>query len=131
MKKLNIVVAVSSVRITMNRLDESLVQKIRDVDPCINVTEASDLVVGEFHGDVKAREKLNELLAEAEVLVGFFPPRNMQQRAPKLKWVQLLSAGADSLTNSEIWKSRIVITGVSGIHAIPISEYVLGTMLII
>ncbi len=129
MKNLNIVIAISSVRMTMNRLDDTLVQKIRDVDPSIKITEASELVVKDFRGDIEAREKLDKLLAEADVLVGFFPQKNMKQRAPKLKWVQLLSAGADYLTNSEIWRSKIIITGASGIHATPISEYVLGTML--
>jgi phosphoglycerate dehydrogenase-like enzyme len=73
---------------------------------------------------------MDALLAEAEIFVGFFPPPNLLKRAPNLKWVQLMSAGADRLLKSEIWQSKITITGVSGIHATPISEYVLGTMLL-
>lgn len=129
MQKLNIVVAVSSNLVSAPGLDESLMQKIREIDPSVNVTEASELMIREFNGDSRAKAKLDMLLAEAEVLVGRFPRQGLRQRAPRLKWVQLFSAGADSLTNSEIWRSRIVITGVSGIAATPISEYVLGTML--
>jgi phosphoglycerate dehydrogenase-like enzyme len=129
MKTLNVVTAVSAARVAAPRLDEALLRQIRQVDPSIRVTDASALVAGERRGDAEAKEKLDALLAETEILVGFIPPHNLLKRAPGLKWVQMMSAGVDSLLNSEIWQSRITITGVSGIHATPISEYVLGTML--
>jgi phosphoglycerate dehydrogenase-like enzyme len=129
MKTLNIVAVISAARQDFPRMDESLLEQIRAVDPSIRVTDASALAAGEHRGDAGAKEKLDALLAGAEVLVGFIPPRDLQKRAPRLKWVQLMSAGVDSLIGSEIWQSRITITGVSGIHATPISEYVLGTML--
>ncbi|MGD0794796.1 MAG: D-2-hydroxyacid dehydrogenase [Dehalococcoidales bacterium] len=129
MKTLNIVAVISATRQDFPHLDESLLKQIRAVDPSIRVTDASALAAGEHRGDAGAKEKLDALLAGAEVLVGFIPPRDLQKRAPRLKWVQLMSAGVDSLIGSEIWQSRITITGVSGIHATPISEYVLGTML--
>jgi D-2-hydroxyacid dehydrogenase (NADP+) len=130
MKTLNIVVVVSAVRQDFPRLDESLLEKIREVDPSVKVTDASALMAAEFRGDTSAKKQVDTLLGEAEVLVGFIPPHDLLKRAPGLKWVQLLSAGADGLARSEIWQSQITITGVSGIHAVPISEYVLGTMLI-
>jgi phosphoglycerate dehydrogenase-like enzyme len=129
MKTLNIVVVASAVRVGVPRLDDPLLQQIKQVDPSIRVTDASALMAGELRGDAAAKEKLDALLAEAEVLVGFIPPPDLIKRAPGLKWMQLMSAGADSLAGSEIWQSRVTITGVSGIHATPIGEYVLGTML--
>jgi phosphoglycerate dehydrogenase-like enzyme len=46
-----------------------------------------------------------------------------------LKWVQVTSAGVDRHRDTEIWRSKIPITGVSGIHATPIGEFVLSLML--
>jgi phosphoglycerate dehydrogenase-like enzyme len=128
-KTLNIVAVISAARRDTPQLNNSLLQQISQVDPCIKVTDASALVAGELRGDAEAKKKLDALLAEAEVIAGFAPPHNILKRAPKLKWVQLMSAGADGLAKTEIWQSQITITGVSGIHATPISEYVLGAML--
>ncbi len=130
MKTLNIVVVISAARRDMPQLGNPLLRQISQVDPSVKVTDASALVAGEFRGDATSRAKLDELLAEAEVIVGFAPPHNILKRAPNLKWVQLMSAGADGLAKTEIWQSQIIITGVSGIHATPISEYVLGMMLL-
>jgi phosphoglycerate dehydrogenase-like enzyme len=129
MKTLNIVAVISAARRDNPKLGDSLLQKIRQVDPLIRVTDASTLVAGEREGDAEAKGKLDALLADAEVIAGFAPPQNILKRAPKLKWVQLMSAGADGVARTEIWQSDITITGVSGIHATPISEYVLGMML--
>jgi phosphoglycerate dehydrogenase-like enzyme len=40
-----------------------------------------------------------------------------------------MSAGVDRLRDTDIWRSDLIITGVSGIHATPIGEFVLGLML--
>jgi phosphoglycerate dehydrogenase-like enzyme len=130
MKTLNIAVVISAARADAPQLGNPLLEQIRRVDPSIRVTDASGLVGGERQGDVKAKAKLDALLSETEIIVGFAPPNNLLKRAPNLKWVQLMSAGADGMAKSEIWQSEITITGVSGIHATPISEYVLGTMLL-
>jgi phosphoglycerate dehydrogenase-like enzyme len=46
-----------------------------------------------------------------------------------LKWLQLTSAGVDRLLDAPVVRSRVVVTTASGIHAVPISEYVIGAML--
>lgn len=45
-----------------------------------------------------------------------------------VKWIHVSSAGVDKLSE-ELKKSSIVITNSSGVHPIPISEHVLGFML--
>jgi phosphoglycerate dehydrogenase-like enzyme len=130
MKTLNIAVVISAARRDDPQLGNPLLELIKKVDPSIRVTDASALAAGQLRGDAEAKAKMDALLAETEILVGFVPPQDLLKRAPKLKWVQLMSAGADGVTRSEIWQSNITITGVSGIHATPISEYVLGTMLL-
>jgi phosphoglycerate dehydrogenase-like enzyme len=50
-------------------------------------------------------------------------------RAPRLRWVQLHSAGVDHLLDTPLWRSDVAVTTSSGIHAPNIAEYVLAMML--
>jgi len=68
------------------------------------------------------------LLKEAEVLYTWDARFDLSE-APKLRWVQLFSAGADHLLGKPIMDSDIAITSSSGIHAIPLAEYVFASML--
>ena len=49
--------------------------------------------------------------------------------APNLQWIQLTSAGADRLLNSGFIEEGITVTTVSGLHATPIGEFIIGAML--
>ena len=49
--------------------------------------------------------------------------------APRLKWIQLTSAGADRLLNSGFIEGGVTVTTVSGLHATPIGEFVLSAIL--
>jgi len=70
-----------------------------------------------------------ELLAGGgDVLLTFIMPNDLMQRAPNLKWVQLLSAGADHAMGA-ISSASIPMTTASGIHATPIAEYTIASML--
>ena len=65
-----------------------------------------------------------------DVLFGFRVPDELVRRAPDLKWVQLLSAGADHIMKGELAaRSAIAVTNSSGIHSTPIAEYTIGSML--
>lgn len=46
-----------------------------------------------------------------------------------LKWVQAISAGVDYMPLSEFEKKNILLSNGSGIHALSISEHVIGTLL--
>jgi phosphoglycerate dehydrogenase-like enzyme len=50
-------------------------------------------------------------------------------RFPKLKWIQMLSAGIEDLPLKEVQNRGICVTNASGIHITPMSEYVLLCML--
>src|SRR5437899_10212355 len=78
-----------------------------------------------------ARQTLEPILRETEILLSNpIVPDNILDRAAHLRWVQLTSAGADRLVDSELVHSgRVTVTTASGIHAIPISEYVIGVMI--
>jgi phosphoglycerate dehydrogenase-like enzyme len=69
------------------------------------------------------------LWREVEVLFTFraFPTR---EEAPRLRWIQLNSAGAEAaLSHSTYLHSPIQLTNLSGIHAVPIAEHVFTVLL--
>jgi phosphoglycerate dehydrogenase-like enzyme len=82
-------------------------------------------------GEEDARTIVDEVLAGTEVLLSNpVVPESILQRAPNLKWVQLTSAGADRLIDSELVRSSgVSVTTASGIHAVPIGEYVIGAII--
>lgn len=78
-----------------------------------------------------ASPELDRMLQDCEIMLGWLLPRDLPRRAPRLKWVQLYSAGTDHLRGTDILESGITVTTVSGIHAVPIGEYVLMAMLML
>ena len=79
----------------------------------------------------EARARLDAILSEAEVILSNpMAPNDVLDRAPKLRWLQLTSAGVDRLLDAPIVHAPgVEVTTASGIHAVPISEFVLGAML--
>ncbi len=74
-------------------------------------------------------DEVRELIANGcDAMLTFIMPKDLEERAPNLKWVQLLSAGADHAMGS-LQTSRITMTTASGIHATPIAEYTIASML--
>lgn len=65
-----------------------------------------------------------------DVYFGFRVPDELMRRAPGLKWVQLLSAGADHILRGLLGeRANVAVTTASGIHSTPIAEYTIGSML--
>lgn len=50
---------------------------------------------------------------------------------PKLKWIQLISAGANQVTKTAIADSNILVTTASGLHGVPIGQFVTGNLLML
>ena len=74
-------------------------------------------------------EEVNELVADGcDVMLTFITPTDLGTRVPQLKWVQLLSAGADHALSS-LNNGSFAMTTASGIHATPIAEYTIASML--
>jgi D-2-hydroxyacid dehydrogenase (NADP+) len=131
METLNVVVVTPAFDRSLPHADDDNLHRIGEVSPKIVVKDASSLIVAEFQGDNSQKEKLDKILAKADILFGLILPKDLLARAPKLKWLQMMSAGVDRLRDTEIWRSKVTITGVSGIHASPIGEFVLGFMLML
>jgi D-2-hydroxyacid dehydrogenase (NADP+) len=110
-------------------IGDELLQQITTISPGTKLSNVSELVRAERRGDLARQDELNALLAEAEVIYGLRLPKNVVARAPKLKWVQVMSAGVDRFLDDEFRRSSVIMTNVSGIHATPIGEIILGMML--
>lgn len=66
--------------------------------------------------------------SDVDVLVTEPVPRDLA-RWPKLRWVQLLSAGSNHLRGHPVWGTSIAVTNASGTHAVPIAQYITVTWL--
>jgi D-2-hydroxyacid dehydrogenase (NADP+) len=111
-------------------IDEQNLQKIKEVSNRIRVDQVSPLIIAERKGDFARKEELNLLFQRAEVIYGWIHhfPKDLLDRAPRLDWIQVMSAGVDRLPE-ELMKSRIKVTCASGIHGTPMGEVVLEMML--
>lgn len=73
-------------------------------------------------------ESVSAHLASADIAVGNISPRLLAS-APRLGWLQLMSAGADRYVLADELPPGLVITTASGVFGIPIAEHVLGMVL--
>lgn len=65
-----------------------------------------------------------------DVLFSLRVPDDLMRRAPQLKWVQLLSAGADHILRGQLAeRTAVAVTTASGVASITIAEYTIGSML--
>ena len=106
---------------TLRFTDEQLDQ-LKAVSPRLLVTQQTCRSVQ----DVAAA--LTDL-PSTEILYAFYVPDELQTLAPRLRWVQLHTAGADHILDRPIMSSDLAITTASGIHATPIAEYVFASIL--
>jgi phosphoglycerate dehydrogenase-like enzyme len=72
------------------------------------------------------RAELQRVLDDVEILTGWFP-HDLIPEAPNLRWVQQWGAGANWLMRCpQVVEMDFILTNVSGLHAIPISEHILA-----
>ncbi len=69
------------------------------------------------------------VLPDVEIMAGWTTPE-LIARAPRLRWVHQWAAGAEwVLEHPQAAARDFILTNTAGIHAIPITEHVLGMML--
>ena len=139
----------------MRKIDVLIIQrlgaadraKIEAVDPSIRVTDAGGWFDGEYRetwpaytaarylrsGSAGAgtREERDQLLAEAEVILGGWPfPLDLRARAPRLKWFHQRPAGASNLLRGDLWGSDVIVTTSRGVGStLAMAEYALAGIL--
>ena len=65
---------------------------------------------------------------EVEILIAGWPPTDLS-RVPRLRWLQVPSAGVDHLAADPPWRKGLLVTNAKGVYAVPIAEYVTGMVL--
>ena len=95
---------------------ERLVDAIRDRRPDIDLCHPDE-------------DDLLDAVADAEIVVTGRLPEEVLAAADDLRWVQALSAGTDAYNHDALDARDIALTTVSGIHAKPIAQQVLGYLL--
>src|SRR5215831_17666730 len=131
-----------SVRVLIaSALEAPLIERIRAVDPRLDVVYRPDLIGRpRYPGDHTApmtrtptqAAEWAALVAEAEVLFDFdrATERDLARQAPRLRWVQLSSSGVGQIvTHMGLGDAPVVVTNAAGIHATALAEFVLFSML--
>jgi phosphoglycerate dehydrogenase-like enzyme len=67
-------------------------------------------------------------LPDTDIFVGFTLTPEQLAAAHKLKWIHVTAAGVTHLIRPDVKSSGIVLTNSRGIHAIPMTEHVIGMM---
>jgi phosphoglycerate dehydrogenase-like enzyme len=105
------------VDVEAERLTRDQVEQIQAAAPDMRILWTNDV------------NEIEAALQDIEVAVGGFP-HALLPRAHALRWLQQWGAGADWLQNvPEAAEMDFVLTSASGVHAIPISEQILGYLL--
>lgn len=123
-------------------LEPELVERVRAVDPRINVHYRPDLLprpryVADHVGAPLTRTPADQaawdsLLAGAEVLFDFdyTDMAGWARKAPRARWLQASSAGIGQLVKRQrLDETGIVFTTASGVHAKPLAEFVMMVVL--
>jgi phosphoglycerate dehydrogenase-like enzyme len=131
----------------IQQLPDPVLQRIESVDRRVKVIDARgwfdvelratrpQWTVERYLGARKSPEttieERNEALALAEVVLTGWPPMtDLRARAPRLKWVHQLPAGASNLLGTDLWGSDVVVTTSRGLtNRRPMAEYVLASFL--
>jgi len=90
---------------------------IRDRCPDIDLVYARD------------EDAVRDVAPDAEIVVTSRVPDDLLAAADDLRWIQALSAGVDFIDTDALAARNVALTNVSGIHAKPIGQQVLGYLL--
>ncbi len=133
--------------IVMPRIKEEAMRRIQNVNRRIHVVDARgwfeselrvtwpqwtvDRYLGAKNPPFTALEERNRVLVSAEIVLTGWPPlKDLRARAPRLKWVHELPAGASNFLDTDVWGSEVLVTTSRGLtNRRPMAEYVLASFL--
>jgi phosphoglycerate dehydrogenase-like enzyme len=71
-----------------------------------------------------------DLWQEVEILyTSYATPLPLPEQVQCLRWVQLYSAGADTIINDRLFQSSVTFTSASGVHSVIMAEYTFTVIL--
>ena len=94
--------------------------RLRAVSPRLEVLQITNPQMEDIPAELRSR---------VEILYGWAGPVREAHHFPNLRWIQTHSAGVDFLLDKPVWQSQVLITNLSGVHAVPMAEHVLAMML--
>ncbi len=108
-----------------------LLRRIAEADSRVHVLNVREAASAERERVPPFRfpEEFERFLPDTDVIFTSRLPAELDKKAPRLRWAQLLSAGVDVVFRGGYQDSRIIFTTASGVHPIPIAEWVVGAML--
>ena len=123
-------------------LEAEFAEQIARVDDRIEVLYEPDLLpvaryVADHHGpkrelSAEQMDRWRSLLASADVSFDFdwWAPADMPANCPHLRWVQASSSGiGEFMARTHLDSSRLIVTTAAGIHAAPLAEFALMSVL--
>ncbi len=122
MEKLDIVVGWS--------LTPEQVQQIEDVAEGVKVHLIDYRVMAKRHlPKTGADPELDGLLDRCQVVMSMPLPIDLADRAPNLRWIQIISAGVDSLPGTPVWERPVLLTVNHGVPSRGMAEFALTLIL--
>ena len=137
-----------SVRVlVLPQVSDDVLHRIENVDRRVKVVDARGWFDGELRatwpqwtidrylGDRKytatSIDERNRALESAQIVLTGWPPlKDLRARAPRLKWVHELPAGASNFLDTDLWDSDVLVTTSRGLtNRRPMAEYVLASFL--
>ena len=133
--------------LVMQQVPDQVLDRIAKIDQRVKVADARgwfdvelratwpQWTVDRYLGDRKCpattMDQRNQALASAEVmLIGWPPVKDIRARAPRLKWLHQLPAGASNFLETDLWKSNVIVTTSRGLtNRRPMAEFVLASFL--
>ena len=111
------------------RIGEANLARIRAVSPAVTVCDISALRRAVDANDPATMTELKEQLTNADVIFGGRFPRGLIRELPRLKWIQLFSAGNEGTLKD--CPRRVTLTNSSGVNAVAVAEHTLNLMLML
>ena len=74
-------------------------------------------------------EEVLRAIPKADVYLGFGIPRPLFLAAKQLRWVHSAAAGVGNALYPEMRDGDVILTNSAGVHAVPIAEYILASIL--
>ena len=80
-------------------------------------------------GPKGSSDEVMNAIPDADVYLGFGIPRPLLLAGKRLRWVHSAAAGVGNALYPEMRDGNVVLTNSAGVHATPIAEYIVATVL--
>jgi phosphoglycerate dehydrogenase-like enzyme len=133
--------------LVLPQVSDEVLRRIQNVDHRVKVIDARgwfdielratwpqwtvDRYLGRRKYSASSLEQRNRALSTAQIVLTGWPPlKDLRTRAPRLKWVHELPAGASNFLETDLWGSDVSVTTSRGLtNKRPMAEYVLASFL--